>query len=430
MEAIEMLRHIIISGNGYDDGYSMLEQALTAERKSSDPKRRENLKKMYDIWHKLGIKSVQNGPREYLNWVLNKWRNWKNPILDTEYFKLSEEKTSNIINVFHGSNARFKEFSVKAKRVPNDFFGGGIAYFTDDKKVALTYSRAMTYRYGGEEHLYAVQLNMHNVFDVDKIFSGNELTPFFKYIKVEEFARGAGLLKAGGEDKYSVLGKLSSGHMELSGKDIFRGLSSGMVHSSKAEDILKKMGFDGLRYNGGDNMGAGKHNVYLPYYSSGIKITNVFKVNRKLIKEEVQIPPIGHMSFPRDMLPQIKNQNEFIEHILDFFDIHLERTNPMNLKATQLDGFDVNKIKSIMKERKLDPVIASSVDNQILDGHHRWAAAWNNNKDVDVYFVDAPILELIRVAASFYKTKNEQQWMSEDYDILNEGLKYQVLFIL
>lgn len=422
-EAMNVLSYIK-SNNGYD----ILEQALTFERNSADPKRRENLKKMYDIWHKLGIKSVQNGTQQYLNWVLNKWRNWKNPISNIGVSGLFEEKTPNIIDAFHGSNIRFKEFSVKAKRVPNDFFGGGVAYFTDDKKVALTYSRAMTYRYGGEEHLYAVQLNMRNVFDVDKIFSGEELKAFFKYIKVEEFARGAGLLKAGGEEKYTVLAKLSGGHMELSGKDIFRGLSSGMVNSSKAEDILKKMGFDGLRYNGGDNMGAGKHNVYLPYYISGIKIVNVFKVNRKLIKEEAQIPPIGHMSFPRDMLPQIKNQNEFLAHILNFFDVQLERTNPMNLKATQLDGFDVDKIKSIMKERKLDPVIASSVDNQILDGHHRWAAAWNNNKDIDVYFVDAPILELIRVAASFYKTKNEQEWMSEGFDILNEGLNHQVLY--
>lgn len=182
--------------------------------------------------------------------------------------------------VYHGSNKNFDRFQKSAKRVDNDFFGGGVGYFTDDQKVALTYSRAMTYRYKGEEHLYKVRLKMNNIFDVDTIYTGKNLSKFFKHIKPEDFARGAGLLKAG-EDKYSVLAKLEMGNYQLTGKDVFRGLSKGFGQSEKAQDILMKLGYDGLRYNGGENMGTGRHNVYIPYNEKDIQILNKYKVNRK-----------------------------------------------------------------------------------------------------------------------------------------------------
>jgi hypothetical protein len=181
---------------------------------------------------------------------------------------------------FHGSNKSFTKFAPSAKRVENDFFGGGIAYFTDDQKVALTYSRAMTYRYGGEEHLYKVELSIDKMFDVDTIYTGDNLRKFFKLINVEDFARGAGLLKAG-EDKYAITAKLELGNYQMTGYDVFRGLSKGFGRSEQAQDILKKLGYDGLRYNGGQNMGTGRHNVYLPYHENDIKLLNKYKVQRK-----------------------------------------------------------------------------------------------------------------------------------------------------
>lgn len=401
-------------------------EALIQNRTHKDKDPVESLRKMHGIFRDLGIRNTKTAPKEFVTYLINKW----NVIRYEDIKNVSESPIPNVYHVYHGSNAKFKEFTDKTKRIPNDYYGGGLAYFTDDKKVALTYSKAMTARYGGEETLYAVNLTLRNFFDVDKKFTGNELKAFFSYIKPEEFARGAGLLKAG-MDKYTILARLDNGTMEISGKDVFKGLSSGMVNTSRAQDILKKMGYDGLRYNGGDNMGSSHHNVFLPYYSSAIKISNTFKVNRQVIKEETQIPPIGHMSYPRDMLPQIKNQDEFLEYIINLFDISVERVSPLALKATQLDGFDIEKIKQIQKIKKLDPIIASSRDMHILDGHHRWAAAWNNMTDIDVYFVDAPIIELIRVAASFYKSKNEDEWLSEEYDMpldLEESLNYQVLY--
>lgn len=300
------------------------------------------------------------------------------------------------IIVYHGSNKKFDKFSEKAKRIANDFYGGGIAYTTTDKNVALTYSRAMTYRYGGEEYLYEIQLDLKNLFDVDTVFTGEELKAFLKHIKPEDFARSAGLLGPS-EDKYSVLSKLSAGNLSLTGKQVFKGLSKGLVDSSGAESILKRMGYDGLRYNGGDNMGTGKHDVYIPYYENQIKIRKVFKVQRKALNED-----IGHLSFARATLPQVRDQQEFLDHIrLIGSDYDVGMVPAGNLKATQLDGFDDEKIQSLRGKKNVDPVIISS-DDFILDGHHRWLARKFDNKEVQVIRVYLPILELIRVAMDFY----------------------------
>jgi hypothetical protein len=318
------------------------------------------------------------------------------------------------ISVFHGSNAKFKEFAAKSKRVENDFFGGGIAYFTDDQKVALTYSRAMTYRYGGEEYLYKVDLNLDKVFDVDTIYSGAELQKFFAYIKVEAFARGAGLLKLG-TDKYSVISALELGHFTLTGHDVFKGLSQGNVNSSGAEKILMKLGYDGLRYNGGDNMSAGKHNVYMPYYANDITIRNTFKVNRRVIAESLSMPELGGMTFSRDLLPQIVDQDEFLDHLTLLGIEHSKvALNAADVKATQSDGFNMDKVAKMMKATNLKPVLVSS-DHFILDGHHRWIAAHNQKHTFKALEIAAPILELIRIAADFYNTTYADYIMSEEF---------------
>lgn len=317
--------------------------------------------------------------------------------------------------VYHGSNKRFDKFSPKAKRVSNDFFGGGVAYTTDDKNIALTYSRAMTYRYGGEEYLYQIKLDLKNIFDVDYVFTGKELTVFLKYIKPEEFLRGAGLLTPG-EDKYAMISKLELGNLILNGKDVFRGISKGFVNSSGAETILKKMGYDGLRYNGGENMHGGHHNVYIPYYEKSIKIEKTFKVQRKRpINEDTGI---GHMIFARATLPQVRDYNEFLSHMnLIGVDYNVGRMNADKLKATQLDGFDAEKVEALKKEKDVDPIIVSS-DDFILDGHHRWLARKELGKSVPVYKIALPILELIRVAQDLYKID-----YSEDITELFAGLK-------
>lgn len=184
---------------------------------------------------------------------------------------IAEKTGETTVNLYHGAGARFDKFDSKHNRVANDHMGGGVGYFTDDHEVAKTYARDASKRKNGSQpFVYHTTVNMKNVFDVDHEFTGHKL----KHVLPddhEEFARGAGLLNYG-SDKYKVLSDLKSGNAKLTGHQVFKGLSRGNVNTAKAREHLKSKGYDGLRYNGGDNMNQKKHNVYIPYHDDAIKI--------------------------------------------------------------------------------------------------------------------------------------------------------------
>jgi len=181
------------------------------------------------------------------------------------------------INAFHGSGRLFDKFDQGQARLQNDYYGGGVGYFTDNKNVAGTYARNMARsQKTNTPHVYNTSLSMNNVFDVDHQFSGDKLKHILPHPKDHEnFARSAGLLTADGPDKYTVLARLASGNMSLSGDQVFKGLSNGMTNTAKARNHLMRKGYDGLRYNGGVNMDSEPHNVYIPYNANSININGV-----------------------------------------------------------------------------------------------------------------------------------------------------------
>lgn len=199
-------------------------------------------------------------------------------MISNRIIKLISE-SAQTMTAYHGSNALFKRFEQSKARILNDYYGGGVAYFTGNEDVAKTYAASMKKKYGGEKYIYEVDLNLSKVFDVDHKFTGKELTQFFDDKDADDFARGSGLMKAG-VDKYSVMAKLKSGNLELTGEQVFKGLSRGMVNTAKARQKLISLGYDGLRYNGGVNMNmATKHDVYLAYNANDIRIKKITRVN-------------------------------------------------------------------------------------------------------------------------------------------------------
>jgi len=196
-----------------------------------------------------------------------------------QYF-VQEEANPLDVDAYHGSGAKFSQFKQSKARVKNDFFGGGVAYFTDSKPTAKTYAVGSAKREKSEPHIYHTSLSMKNVFDVDHKFSGEKLTSLLPNDH-ESFARGAGLLPYG-SDKHKVISDLRSGKTELTGHQVFKGLSQGKVKSDFAREHLKKKGYDGLRYNGGDNMNVGHHNVYVPYSPEAIRINKITKLVKKV----------------------------------------------------------------------------------------------------------------------------------------------------
>lgn len=174
--------------------------------------------------------------------------------------------------VYHGTNELIDRFDQSKSRVINDYYGGGVAYFTESLESAHTYANGAYKRKNkGERYVYVAQLSAKKIFDVDDTFTGKDLQKFFqKRTDVELLARGAGLLTPK-EDKYVTIGKLEAGEMELTGDQIFKGLSKGMNFTSKVTEFLKTMNYDTLRYNAG-GYGIPKHSIYIAYDSSNIKI--------------------------------------------------------------------------------------------------------------------------------------------------------------
>lgn len=183
------------------------------------------------------------------------------------------------ITAYHGTNARFSKFEQTKARVPNDVFGGGVAYFTDTLSVAKSYAATMARRSGGDRIIYEVGLKFNKLFDVDEMYDGDMLQKMING-DYETFARGSKLLRLG-DDRVKTISDLRAGKIKIRGEDVFRGMSNGMVQTKKARERLISLGFDGLRHNGGVVMGGTKHNVYLAYRANQIEIKKRYIVNPK-----------------------------------------------------------------------------------------------------------------------------------------------------
>jgi hypothetical protein len=125
-------------------------------------------------------------------------------------------------------------------------------------------------------------VDIARIFDVDHVWAGQELKDILpKGKELDRFVRGTDLA-SGGKDPFMVAAQLELGQTKLTGDQIFKGLSSGMVNTKAAREYLMDKGYDSLRYNGGLNMNMReKHNVYCPYKASAIKIEKIQRVAKK-----------------------------------------------------------------------------------------------------------------------------------------------------
>lgn len=322
------------------------------------------------------------------------------------------------IKAWHGTNTLFKEFRQDKARIMNDFYGGGVAYFTDNEKVARTYAISNSKSGGGTPYIYEVELTLDKVFDVDSKFTGKDLTQFLKGMnstKLKDFASSARLAKIG-DDIHVVMGRLQSGRYTLDGDTVFKALSRGMNQTANARDTLKNLGYDALRYNGGHQMSmAIKHSVYCVYYAKDIKIKRIYTIKKKsTIKEEIEIPP-SPINISRNDMPQLnpKAHTELLRR-LNIDCIPWRRTTRVVSQLTPSQGeFNVDKVESMMGNLDNQKPIIISSEGYIIDGHHRWLAEYNTDKnsDIDVIVISMPFNDLIsyirRISLVDYKSVTE-----------------------
>jgi hypothetical protein len=154
-------------------------------------------------------------------------------------------------------------------KIQNDYYGGGF-YFTPNLEVAKIYAKSAVRKTGGKEVIYRVQLSLKKTFDVDKEYSGDELKKLVGS-NFEMFARSAGLLSLG-RDRYAIMADLKEGNTVMTGAEIFKGMSNGMINTAKAREQLKKLKYDSLRYNPVQHANRTKHEVYIVYNEANVRI--------------------------------------------------------------------------------------------------------------------------------------------------------------
>ena len=133
-----------------------------------------------------------------------------------------------------------------------------------------------------------------------------------------------------------------------------------------------------------------------------VKDGKVSKYNRDL-SEDIEIPKIG-MTFSRVLMPQIKSDQipNFLKYLTkNDIEFTTKKLPVKDLKSTQSE-FDLTKVDQMIGQRSDNKIIISN-DGYIMDGHHRWLADYNTNKEskINAIVVDLPILELLRVAKQF-----------------------------
>lgn len=183
-----------------------------------------------------------------------------------------------IKKLYHGTGSMFDRFDQNKARLANDYYGGGVGYFTDSKDGAKNYAKAMSKK-TGTPYIMEVTLEITKLFDVDDEFTGRKFLDFIRGYNVEQFARDAGLLNYG-VDKFLMLGDIKKGTLKIDGDKIFRGISNKMMNTSKAKKIIHHLGYDALKYNAGQLIGSSgnKQEVYIAYDANKITINKVEKI--------------------------------------------------------------------------------------------------------------------------------------------------------
>lgn len=153
-------------------------------------------------------------------------------------------------------------------------------------------------------------------------------------------------------------------------------------------------------------------------------LANLFKLDKELnkksiheeVKEGLAIPPES-LNISRSIMPQIKGDqlNDYLSYLKDNdVDHRMVKVAPKHLRATQSE-FNLDKVQSMIDtDGEYKPPLISK-DFYILDGHHRWLADYNKNKEdpVPVRMIDSPILDLMSLTHRFsgvmYKPVTEQK---------------------
>lgn len=124
------------------------------------------------------------------------------------------------------------------------------------------------------------------------------------------------------------------------------------------------------------------------------------------VEEDMYIPPASQsLNIARGHMPQIKSADydDFIKFLrAKGIRVTKKKIEPKNYKATQ-KNFNQDKVAGLMG-KNLDKEIFVSKDKYVVDGHHRWLAAWNDGVKLNAYVFHVLIRELIELMREYPKS--------------------------
>lgn len=112
------------------------------------------------------------------------------------------------------------------------------------------------------------------------------------------------------------------------------------------------------------------------------------------------VKPIGTVQ--RHKLPNIIDDNAFLEDVVTDSIGVTEYADKTEVFTPTQNEFNMDKVRSIVKNNSYDTPIIVSNDDYIVDGHHRWKAAQYSGIDITVKKIDMAYTDII----TFLKDKS------------------------
>ena len=143
------------------------------------------------------------------------------------------------------------------------------------------------------------------------------------------------------------------------------------------------------------------------------------------IQEKIEIPKAGNLGFKRKEMPQIEGKNipKFLDYLRSEGVKYTEKlVDSKSLRPTQ-SQFNQDKIQSMIDtidQKKQHPIMVSK-DGYVIDGHHRWLAHYNTDKQMPVIMIDLKIDDALEKMHDFPLTI--KRGISEEVD---GGLSFEV----
>ena len=138
----------------------------------------------------------------------------------------------------------------------------------------------------------------------------------------------------------------------------------------------------------------------------------MFKLTKTNMNEAVKKPrPEDTLGYKRHEMPQVHKRHypELFKYLADNGGKMIKGSvAATSLKAVQSE-FSDDGIEKMMRNGGITgdgtkkPLLVSS-DNYIIDGHHRWLAAWNQKETVPIIKISIPVNELLQLVQDFKHT--------------------------